>query len=49
MRRYRVSFIRIVQAEDEYEAISEALKDSSIQDTQDIYGDFDVEEVEDNE
>ena len=49
MKKYEVSFVRIVEAEDEYEAISEALRDSSIPDTQDIYSDFYVKEIVDNE
>lgn len=49
MKKYKVSFVRIVEADDEYEAISEALRDSSIPDTQDIYSDFYVEEIEDYE
>ncbi len=46
MRKYRVSFIRIVEAEDESEAIENAIRDSSFPDTQDIYDNFIVEEVE---
>lgn len=49
MKKYRVSFIRVVEADDEYEAISEALKDSSFEDTQDIYDNFYVSEVESEE
>lgn len=49
MKKYRVSFVRFVEAESEDEAISEALKDSSIPDTQDIYSDFYVQEIEDDE
>ena len=49
MKKYKVSFVRVVEAEDECEAISEALRDSCIPDTQDIYSDFYVTEIEDGE
>lgn len=44
MRKYKVSFVRYVEAEDELEAIENAIMDSSFPNTQDIYNNFSVEE-----
>lgn len=49
MKKYIVSFVRLVEAEDEQEAIENAIKDSSFPDTQDIYDNFVVEELKENE
>lgn len=46
MKIYIVSFIRIVEAECEQEAIEKAINDSSFPDTQDIYDNFIVKERE---
>ena len=47
-KKYKVSFVRIVTAENETEAIEQAIADSSFPDTQDIYDNFCVIEMEEN-
>ena len=46
MKKYRVSFVRIVEARNEEEAKERALDDSCIPDTLEIESELDVEELE---